>query len=150
MRSRRRNRRWTAAKNRVAAAVAQRDQMRSSISEADITQAQTQVYAAQVQLDQLNESMNKVINRGGFALSAGESLDNYIKVTELQRATAQAALDELLRGPTPNQLRVANARIALSQRRSGRGAGAPQFAAGRAAGTRCGGDASQSRSGQSG
>ncbi len=41
-----------AAKDRVAAAVAQRDQMRSSISQADITQAQTQVYAAQVQLDQ--------------------------------------------------------------------------------------------------
>ena len=33
---------------------------------------------------------------------------------ELQRATAQAALDELLRGPTPNQLRVANARITLA------------------------------------
>jgi HlyD family secretion protein len=103
-----------AAKDHVAAAVAQRDQMRSSISEADITQAQTQVYAAQVQIDQLNESMDKIIDRGGFALSAGESLDNYIKVTELQRATAQSALDELLRGPTPNQLRVANARIALA------------------------------------
>ena len=88
--------------------------MRSSISEADITQAQTQVYAAQVQLDQINESMDKVIERGGFALSAGETLDNYIKVTELQRATAQAALDELLRGPMPNQLRVANARITLA------------------------------------
>ena len=58
--------------------------------------------------------MDKVIDRGGFALSAGESLDNYIKVTELQRATAQSALDELLRGPTPNQLRVANARITLA------------------------------------
>jgi HlyD family secretion protein len=103
-----------AAKDRVAAAVAQRDQMKSSISQADITEAQTQVYAAQVQLDNLNESMNKVIKRGGFALSAGESLDNYIKITELQRATAQAALDELLRGPTPNQLRVANARITLA------------------------------------
>ncbi len=88
--------------------------MRSSISQADITQAETQVYAAQVQLDKLNESMDKVIDRGGFALSAGESLDNYIKVTELQRATAQSALDELLRGPTPNQLRVANARITLA------------------------------------
>jgi HlyD family secretion protein len=104
-----------AAKDRVAAAVAQRDQMKSSISQADITQAQTQVYAAQVQLDQLNESMDKVIKHGGFALSAGEALDNYIKVTELQRATAQSALDELLRGPTPNQLRVANARITLAK-----------------------------------
>ena len=103
-----------AAKDRVAAATAQRNQLRSSISQADITQAQTQVYAAQVQLDKLNESMNKVIDRGGFALSAGESLDNYIKVTELQRAAAQSALDELLRGPTPNQLRVANARITLA------------------------------------
>jgi HlyD family secretion protein len=103
-----------AAKDRVAAATAQRNQMRSSIAEADITQAQTQVYAAQVQLDKLNESMKKVTDIGGFALSAGESLDNYIKYTELQRAAAQAALDELLRGPTPNQLRVANARIALA------------------------------------
>ena len=103
-----------AAKDRVTAATAQRAQMRSSISEADITQAQTQVYAAQVQLDKLNESMDKIINIGGFALSAGESLDNYIKYTELQRAAAQSALDELLRGPTPNQLRVADARIALA------------------------------------
>ncbi len=103
-----------AAKNRVAAAIAQRNQMTSSIAQADITQAQTQVYAAQVQIDQLNESMKKVTSIGGFALSAGESLDNYLKYTELQRAAAQAALDELLRGPTPNQLRVANARIALA------------------------------------
>ena len=103
-----------AAQDRVAAATAQRNQMRSSIAEADITQAQTQVYAAQVQLDKLNESMDKIIDIGGFALSAGESLDNYIKYTELQRAAAQSALDELLRGPTPNQLRVANARIALA------------------------------------
>lgn len=103
-----------AAQARIAAATAQRDQLYSSVTPADITRAETQVYAAQIQADQLQDAMRKIINIGGPALAAGEPVGNQLKYAELQQAAAQSYLNDLLRGPTPNQLRVANARIWLT------------------------------------
>ena len=103
-----------AANARIVAATAQRDQLYSNISKADIIQAQAQIKAAQAQIDQLQRAMDKIISIGGRALSAGESLDNYLKAAKLQQAAAQSLLDSLLDGPTRNQLRMANAGIALA------------------------------------
>ena len=103
-----------AANARTAAAAAQRDRLYSSISRADIIQAQAQVSAAQAQIDQLQKAMDKIIDIGGMALSAGESLDNSLKAATLQRAAAQSLLDSLIDGPTRNQLRMADAGIALA------------------------------------
>ena len=103
-----------AANARIAAATAQRDQLYSSISKADIIQAQAQIKAAQAQIDQLQRAMDRVISIGGRALSAGESLDNYLKAATLQQAAAQSRLDSLIDGPTRNQLRMAEAGIALA------------------------------------
>jgi HlyD family secretion protein len=103
-----------AANARIVAATAQRDRLYSGIAQADIIQAQAQVYAAQAQIDQLQKAMDKIISIGGRALSAGESLDNYLKAATLQRAAAQSLLDSLIDGPTRNQLRMANAGIALA------------------------------------
>jgi len=102
------------ANARIAAAAAQRDQLYSSISKADIIQAQAQIKAAQAQIDQLQRAMDRIISIGGRALSAGESLDNYLKAATLQRAAAQSQLDSLIDGPTRNQLRMADAGIALA------------------------------------
>ncbi len=104
----------TAAQARVAEAVAQRDLLYAAVTKADIMQAETQVYAVQTQKDKLDEAMQKIIKRGGFALAAGEPVGNQQKYAELELAAAQQVLDDLLAGPTADQRRIAEARIGVA------------------------------------
>ena len=103
----------TAAQARVAEASAQRDRLYSGVTPADVLQAQTQVYAAQVQKDKLQEAMDKILDKGGFALAAGEAVGNQLEYANLELAAAQAVLTDLQDGPQPDQLRLANARIGV-------------------------------------
>jgi HlyD family secretion protein len=104
-----------AAEARVAEATAQRDLLYNAISKADILQAETQVYAIQTQKQKLDEAMQKIIDRGGFALAAGEPLGNQQKYADLELAAAQQVLDDLQHGPTVDQRRIAEARIGVAQ-----------------------------------
>lgn len=104
----------TAAQARVAEASAQRDRLYSGVTPADVLQAQTQVYAAQVQKDKLQEAMDKILDKGGFALAAGESVGNQLEYANLELAAAQAVLNDLQDGPQPDQLRSATARIGVA------------------------------------
>ncbi len=104
-----------AAQARVAEASAQRDRLFSGVTQADVLQAQAQVYAAQVQKDKLQEAMDKILDKGGFALAAGESVGNRLAYATLELAAAQAVLNDLQDGPQPDQLRLANARIGVAQ-----------------------------------
>ena len=78
-------------------------------------QAETQVYAIQTQKDKLDEAMQKILNKGGFALAAGEPVGNQQKYAELELAAAQQVLDDLQNGPTIDQRRIAEARIGVAQ-----------------------------------
>lgn len=115
-----------AANARAAAAVAQRDALYSSVTEADIANAEFQVNQAQLQYDTLQQTMQDLL---GFAdkydlstikpgdpnpLAAGEMLAYQIELAEFELAAAQAYLDDLLDGPDPNQLRIENARTWLA------------------------------------
>jgi multidrug resistance efflux pump len=104
----------TAAQARVTEATAQRDRLYSGVTPADVLQAQTQVYAAQVQKDKLQEAMDKILDKGGFALAAGESVGNRLEYANLELAAAQAVLNDLQDGPQPDQLRIATARIGVA------------------------------------
>jgi len=104
-----------AAQARVAEASAQRDRLFSGVTQADVLQAQAQVYAAQVQKDKLQEAMDKILKKGGFALAAGESVGNRLAYANLELAAAQAVLADLQDGPQPDQLRMANAQIGVAQ-----------------------------------
>ncbi|MBI5566445.1 MAG: HlyD family efflux transporter periplasmic adaptor subunit [Chloroflexi bacterium] len=104
-----------AAQARVAEASAQRDRLFSGVTQADVLQAQAQVYAAQVQQDKLQEAMDKILDKGGFALAAGESVGNRLAYANLELAAAQAVLTDLQDGPQPDQLRIANAQIGVVQ-----------------------------------
>jgi multidrug efflux pump subunit AcrA (membrane-fusion protein) len=103
------------AQARVAEATAQRDLLYNAVTQADILQAETQVYAIQTQKDKLDEAMRKILNRGGFALAAGEPVGNRQKYAELELAAAQQVLDDLQNGPTIDQRRIAEARIGVAQ-----------------------------------
>ncbi|CAG0937241.1 Inner membrane protein YiaV [Thermoflexales bacterium] len=102
------------AQARMAEATAQRDLLYTAVTQADILQAETQVYAIQTQKDKLDEAMQKIIKRGGFALAAGEAVGNQQKYAELELAAAQQVLDDLLAGPTADQRRIAEARIGVA------------------------------------
>lgn len=104
-----------AAQARVAEAAARRDRLFSAITPGDVLQAQAQVYAAQVQQDKLQEAMDKILKKGGFALAAGESVGNRLQAANLELAAAQAVLTDLQDGPQPDQLRIANAQIGVAQ-----------------------------------
>lgn len=104
-----------AAEARVAEATAQRDLLYNAVTQADIMQAETQVYAIQTQKEKLDDAMKKIIDRGGFALAAGEPVGNQQKYAELELAAAQQVLDDLLAGPTVDQRRMAQARIGVAQ-----------------------------------
>jgi multidrug resistance efflux pump len=103
------------AQARVAEATAQRDLLYNAVTQGDILQAETQVYAIQTQKDKLDEAMRKILNRGGFALAAGEPVGNRQKYAELELAAAQQVLDDLQNGPTIDQRRIAEARIGVAQ-----------------------------------
>jgi HlyD family secretion protein len=103
------------AQARVAEATAQRDLLYNAVSKADILQAETQVYAIQTQKDKLDDALRKIINRGGFALAAGEPVGNQQKYAELELAAAQQVLDDLQAGPTIDQRRIAEASIGVAQ-----------------------------------
>lgn len=104
-----------AAQARMAEAAAQRDRLFSGVTQSAVLQAQAQVYAAQVQQDKLQEAMDKILKKGGFALAAGESVGNRLAYANLELAAAQAVLADLQDGPQPDQLRLANARIGVAQ-----------------------------------
>jgi multidrug efflux pump subunit AcrA (membrane-fusion protein) len=104
-----------AAQARVSEAAAQRDLLYTAVTKADIMQAETQVYAIQTQKDKLDEAMQKILNKGGFALAAGEPVGNQQKYAELELAAAQQVLDDLLAGPTIDQRRIAEARSGVAQ-----------------------------------
>ena len=103
-----------AAEARVAEATAQRDQLVNAVTQADIMQAETQVYAIQTQKDKLDEAMHKILNKDGFGLALGEPVGNQQKYAELELAAAQTVLNDLLAGPTPDQRRIAEARIGVA------------------------------------
>ena len=103
-----------AAKAHTAAAVADRDRLYSGITQADIIQAENQVYQSQVLRDKLQENMDKIIHIGGPALSAGEALGNQLTYAELELVAAQSYLNDLRDGPTPDQLRIADAQVWLA------------------------------------
>jgi multidrug resistance efflux pump len=103
------------AEARVAEAAAQRDLLYTAVTQADIQQAETQVYAIQTQKEKLDDAMQKILNKGGFALAAGEPVGNQQKYAELELAAAQQVLDDLLAGPTVDQRRLAEARIGVAQ-----------------------------------
>ena len=105
----------SAAEARVAEATAQRDLLYNAVTKADILQAETQVFAIQTQKEKLDDAMKKIIDRGGFALAAGEPVGNQQKYAELELAAAQQVLDDLLAGPTVDQRRMAQARIGVAQ-----------------------------------
>jgi multidrug resistance efflux pump len=99
----------------VTQTIAQRDLLHSAVTKADIMQAETQVYAIQTQKDKLDEAMHKILNKGGYALMAGEPVGNQQKYAELELTAAQQVLDDLLAGPTVDQRRIAEARISVAQ-----------------------------------
>jgi multidrug resistance efflux pump len=103
------------AEARVAEAIAQRDLLYTAVTEADIMQAETQVYAIQTQKAKLDDAMKNILDKGGFALSAGESVGNAQQYAELELSAAQQVLDDLLAGPTVDQRRIAEARIGVAQ-----------------------------------
>jgi multidrug efflux pump subunit AcrA (membrane-fusion protein) len=103
------------AQANVTQAIAQRDLLYSAVTQADIVQAQAQVYAIQTQKKQLDDAMQKILNKGGFALRMGEPVGNQQKYAELELAAAQQVLDDLLAGPTIDQRRIAEARIGVAQ-----------------------------------
>ncbi len=103
------------AQANVTQAVAQRDLLYSAVTQADIVQAQAQVYAIQTQKNKIDEAMQKILNKGGFALAAGEPVGNQQKYAELELAAAQQVLDDLLTGPTIDQRRIAEARVGVAQ-----------------------------------
>ncbi|MCC6904656.1 MAG: HlyD family efflux transporter periplasmic adaptor subunit [Anaerolineae bacterium] len=117
-----------AANARTSAAVANRDALRSGVSEQAILQAQTALAQAEDRYNETQAQMEWLLalaeqqgwGNGSIApgernpLSAGEPLANQIDLLELQVAAAQARLTDLTDGPDPDQLAVANARIALA------------------------------------
>ena len=105
----------SAAEAHVAEATAQRDLLYNAVTKADILQAETQVYAIQTQKEKLDEAMRKILNKGGFALAAGEPVGNQQKYAELELAAAQQVLDDLQNGPTIDQRRIAEAGIGVAQ-----------------------------------
>jgi multidrug efflux pump subunit AcrA (membrane-fusion protein) len=104
-----------AAQAVVTQTLAQRDLLYTAITQADIMQAETQVYAIQTQKAKVDEAMRTIIDRGGYALVAGESVGNAQKYAELELAAAQQVLDDLLAGPTVDQRRLAEARSGVAQ-----------------------------------
>ena len=99
----------------VTQTVAQRDLLYTAVTQADIVQAETQVYAIQTQKQKIDDAMKKILDKGGFALRAGEPVGNQQKYTELELAAAQQVLDDLQSGPTVDQRRIAEARIGVAQ-----------------------------------
>jgi multidrug efflux pump subunit AcrA (membrane-fusion protein) len=99
----------------VTQTLAQRDLLYKAISKADIMQAETQVYAIQTQKQKLDDAMESIIDKGGFALRMGEPVGNQQKYAELELAAAQQVLDDLQAGPTVDQRRLAEARIGVAQ-----------------------------------
>ncbi|NDJ36478.1 MAG: HlyD family efflux transporter periplasmic adaptor subunit [Chloroflexi bacterium] len=115
-----------AANARTAAAAANRDALFTAITEADIMEAEAQLHEASLQLEELQESMDSLIHTANTIdlsefepgdpnpLSAGEGLALQIELAELQLTAASATLEDLLDGPDPDRVAVANARIALA------------------------------------
>jgi len=82
----------------VTQTLAQRDLLYKAISKADIMQAETQVYAIQTQKQKLDDAMQSIIDKGGFALRMGEPVGNQQKYAELELIAAQQVLDDLMAG----------------------------------------------------
>jgi multidrug efflux pump subunit AcrA (membrane-fusion protein) len=103
------------AQANVTQAGAQRDLLTNAVTQADILQAETQVHAVQTQKQKLDDAMKSIIDKGGFALAAGEPVGNQQRYAELELAAAQQVLNDLQNGPTVDQRRIAEARIGVAQ-----------------------------------
>ncbi|NDJ51915.1 MAG: biotin/lipoyl-binding protein [Chloroflexi bacterium] len=114
-----------AAQARIGAAAARRDSLYTAITDADIQDAETQLFESQIFLEDLNQAMEDIIklaedDRFDFEpgsshpLAAGETLAEQIKLAEEQLEVAQVQLEDLLDGPDPDLVNLFNAQIGLA------------------------------------
>jgi multidrug efflux pump subunit AcrA (membrane-fusion protein) len=115
-----------AARARVGAAAANRDALYSSITEDQITAAEDELITAQQQRDDIAEALDGLVELGeeidygaippgpNHPLAAGEGLAYQLELADAQLAAAGERLQDLLDGPDPDQLQIANARIGLA------------------------------------
>lgn len=115
-----------AANANIGAAVANRDALFSAITDDLIIEAENQVFEAREQYNDLQQSMEDLlafvdtidlseIDPGDpNPLQSGESLAYQIELAALNLATAQSQLEDLLDGPDPEQVAIANAQINLA------------------------------------
>jgi HlyD family secretion protein len=118
--------RLAAANARISVAVAQREQVKEGPSEADVINAQTDLEAAQNAQESAQEGYDTIISYlddiedmdlepGARTPLDGEQNARYsLELANLRLAAAQAYLNELLDGPDPDDLNVANARVWLA------------------------------------
>lgn len=112
----------SAATARSVAAAARRDAMKNGVSQADVASAQAEVDEAQVVVNDLNGQLNQIVNtdpstcseEGGCIVGAYDTVTRQLQQAQLQLASAQAGLNDLLDGPNPDAVRVENARVWLS------------------------------------
>lgn len=111
-----------AANAGTAAAAAQRDELYHDVTETEIIQAEQAVREAQELYNDLQQNMDSIIKWADTVdiadwvgksnpLASGEMLAYQIELAELSLQAAQAYLDDLLDGPDPDVLRIANARV---------------------------------------
>jgi HlyD family secretion protein len=115
-----------AANARISVAVAQREQVKEGPSETDVINAQTDLEAAQNAQESAQEGYDTIIGYlddiedmdlepGARTPLDGEQNARYsLELANLRLAAAQAYLNELLDGPDPDDLNVANARVWLA------------------------------------
>jgi HlyD family secretion protein len=115
-----------AANARISVAVAQREQVKEGPSETDVINAQTDLQEAQNAQESAQEGYDTIIGYlddiedmdlepGARTPLDGEQNARYaLELANLRLAAAQAYLNELLDGPEPGDLNVANARVWLA------------------------------------
>jgi HlyD family secretion protein len=115
-----------AANARISVAIAQREQVKEGPSETDVINAQTDLEAAQNAQENAQEGYDTIIGYlddiedmdlepGARTPLDGEQNARYsLELANLRLAAAQAYLNELLDGPEPGDLNVANARVWLA------------------------------------
>jgi HlyD family secretion protein len=115
-----------AANARISVAVAQREQVKEGPSETDVINAQTDLQEAQNSQESAQEGYDTIIGYlddiedmelepGARTPLDGEQNARYaLELANLRLAAAQAYLNELLDGPEPGDLNVANARVWLA------------------------------------
>jgi HlyD family secretion protein len=112
----------SAAYARTAAAAARKEALYDDVTDAQLEDAYAQIEQANMQRDQLVaafaslESANlSGIEPGPYHPAAqGETLAYQLELAEQNLAAAQATLTDLLDGPTPEAVRIADAQIGLA------------------------------------